>query len=131
MSTLSINLADCEIKITVKKHYANPRQLQEVQVTVNHPKKSKLATLYGLKIHRFCCGDRFYSIMDEESDEMWQFGSQLFDKYAKIKPQLFQHDFHKGTGCWSEELNEGDMIYIIAVQVEENVRSGLFILRNT
>ncbi|KAI4524444.1 hypothetical protein K525DRAFT_292006 [Schizophyllum commune Loenen D] len=31
--------------------------------------------------------------------------------------KLIDHDYHKGTGCWGAELNEGDIAYIHSIEV--------------
>ncbi|CAL1705726.1 unnamed protein product [Somion occarium] len=68
----------------------------------------------------------FLQILDGESDELHQFSQKLFDKNGFLKPELIEHDYHRGTGCWGEEVNDGLLVYIDTIEVNKNFhRSGV------
>lgn len=59
--------------------------------------------------------------MDDESDELHQFSVKLFDKNGMVKPEIVDHEFHKGSGVWGRELNHGMMIYVDTISVKPEV----------
>lgn len=60
--------------------------------------------------------------MDEESDEMMRFSTQIFDDDMNLLPWLADGGRRSGTGRWGEELNRGDIIYVQDVNVNPRVR---------
>jgi len=59
--------------------------------------------------------------MDEEKDELHQFSVALFDKYGMARPWLIQASHRNGTGCWGREVNSGELIYLLNVDVNDYV----------
>lgn len=60
--------------------------------------------------------------MDEESDELHRFSMKLFDKNGMVRPEIVDHEHHKGSGAWGRELNDGTLVYIDDVEVKDQVR---------
>ncbi|KAG7447544.1 uncharacterized protein BT62DRAFT_1004305 [Guyanagaster necrorhizus] len=58
---------------------------------------------YSLHIFRSRCSNRFLEARDIESEEMI----------------VLWNNFIRGTGCWGEELSEGEIIYITHIDVVE------------
>ncbi len=54
------------------------------------------------------------------------FGTTLFDKFGRIKPHIVTKGYRSGTGCWAEELNEGQIIYLTHIDVTEKVWGSSF-----
>jgi len=68
----------------------------------------------------------FLEIMDEESQELYEFSVGLFDKYSNVRPWLVDGGAKSGSGCWGTELSVGDMLYLDDVLVKEEVCSLKF-----
>lgn len=81
---------------------------------------SGIARMEGFLVTRdFCRGD-FFEVMDE-SDELHEFSVHFFDKNGLLRPEFIDNDYHKGTGCFGTELNEGTLIYVDTVKVNPEV----------
>ncbi|KAJ7721720.1 hypothetical protein DFH07DRAFT_760315 [Mycena maculata] len=50
--------------------------------------------------------------------ELFTIASTLFDKYGEIRPWLVDDEYHKGSGVWGRELNEGRLVFVISVSVK-------------
>ena len=81
-----------------------------------------IARITGVIIMRHLCRDQFFSVCDEHSNELAQFSTRLFDNNGMLKPEYTQNEWHKGTGCFGKELNNGALIYLDTVEVDEQVR---------
>jgi hypothetical protein len=126
----TLNLAECNATFRNKKHYENPETLQYLSATLTHPVFGELATAHCLKVvarMRFKSTGDFLEIMDDESQELHEFSVGLFDKYSNIRPWLVDGGAKSGSGCWGNELNVGDILYVQDVRVKEEVCSVLFL----
>jgi hypothetical protein len=112
---------DCKATFTASADDESPRVLKHIEATVKHPQHGDIASLTAVQINRNRCRGMFLEVMDEHSDELLQFGTKLFDKKGKIRPWLVQSEYHKGTGCWGFELNEGMVVYILSMDVKPAV----------
>ncbi|KAH9849666.1 hypothetical protein C2E23DRAFT_356962 [Lenzites betulinus] len=69
-----------------------------------------------------CSGDQcrsdFLEIMDEDSQELQEFSSALFDKFGRLQREIIDNEHLKGSGVWGRELDEGTLLYIFSVEVE-------------
>ena len=117
---------DCHVSFNVQDDDENPRTLKIITVIATHPAhQGPVASIEAIKILRRFCKGQFLDVMDEDSDEMHQFSVALFDKFGKVKPWLISEGHRSGTGCWGEELNVGELIYIKDINVNAPVRFNL------
>jgi hypothetical protein len=114
-------LSACKVTFSVSEDYETPKVLKHIEATVNHPEHGDIASLEAVHINRNRCRGIFLEVMDEHSDELLQFGTKLFNKNGQLRPWLVESDYHKGTGCWGFELNEGMLVYIISMDVKPAV----------
>ncbi|PBK66910.1 hypothetical protein ARMSODRAFT_1046286 [Armillaria solidipes] len=100
--------------------------MKSIRIKVAHPIHGSVGSLYALHIFRSRCSNRFLEAMDMESEEMNTFGTTLFDKFGRIKPHIVAKGYRSGTGCWGEELSEGQIIYLTHIDViEKYQRQGI------
>ncbi|KAF7295980.1 Ankyrin repeat family protein [Mycena kentingensis (nom. inval.)] len=120
MSTL--DKSSLKIFFKEKDHYEHPRVLKDLTVIVKHPAHGEVASLTARRIVRNACPGDFLRVLDEETDEMATFSTKLFDKYGKVLPEHIELGYQSGSGCWGRELDEGTLIYVFWVSVEEQFR---------
>lgn len=115
------NLAGCTVSFMPETHPDYPNRLRYLNVHASHPDLGVLAKMRCLIVsHRN--GDGFLQMMDDESHEMMQFSTALFDAYGNVRPWLIDGGYRSGSMCWGPELNMGMMVYIEDLTVEERVR---------
>jgi hypothetical protein len=119
--SVTIDPAKCKFKFKSKPHYEHPRALTHISLTVTGENREKVATVSALNINRYALYDRFHQIMDEDEAELAEFSTTLFDKFGRVQSHLIDDDYHKGSGVWGRELNDGMMVFIFHVTVEEPV----------
>jgi hypothetical protein len=125
-ATTEIHPNDCHVSFNVQDDDENPHTLKIITViATHHAHQDPVASIEALKILRRFCKGQFLDVMDEDSDEMHQFSVALFDKFGKVRPWLISEGHRSGTGCWGEELNIGELIYIKDINVNDPVRSNL------
>ncbi|KAG6916022.1 hypothetical protein DXG01_008791 [Tephrocybe rancida] len=100
----------------------NPRFLLNITMEVTHPELGAIASMSVIQIRRHFCGDSFLEIMDENSDELQKFSVALFDKFGRVRPWLLEPGNRRGTGCWGDELNYGELIYVLDMSVNKERR---------
>ncbi|KAJ7914865.1 hypothetical protein B0H13DRAFT_2001419 [Mycena leptocephala] len=54
--------------------------------------------------------------------ELFTIASTLFDKYGEVRLWLLDNEYHKGSGVWGRELNEGRLIFVFCVSVDPPYR---------
>jgi hypothetical protein len=147
-SVKALNLDECTAQFDVSPHDEHPRVLKNIVINVSHPShhpdintstglqvyfgadhsesddepeptEAPLATLRALRITRSAARGEFHLIMDEDSDELHQFSVQLFDNDVNVRPWLF--DGTKGSGCWGKEVDHGDLVYVMDLDVHPDV----------
>lgn len=124
--TMAANILDaCTARVATSANPECPTALTHIHGTITHPLYGELATVSGTMVNRNVLRGTFLQILDGESDELHQFSQKLFDKNGFLKPELIEHDYHRGTGCWGEEVNDGLLVYIDTIEVNKNVRSNL------
>lgn len=132
-TAMDIHPNDCHVSFNVQDDDENPQTLKIITVMATHPAHhGPVASIEAVKILRRFCKGQFLDVMDEESDEMHQFSVALFDKFGKVKPFLISEGHRSGTGCWGEELNTGELIYIKDINVNDPYRGkgvGSWILK--
>ncbi|RDB26046.1 hypothetical protein Hypma_006134 [Hypsizygus marmoreus] len=120
---MSLQLDACTATISVTPDDENPKSLHNIELEVTHPELGHIGRLSGIKILRQFCGTRFLEVLDEHSQELQTFGSDIFDKNGRIRPWLVEEGRRKGTGCWGRELDTGILIYILNMSVDEKYRN--------
>ncbi|KAK0491408.1 ankyrin repeat family protein [Armillaria novae-zelandiae] len=116
---MSISLSELDVTFKVKPTIETSWLMKSIRIKVAHPIHGSVGSLYALHISRSRCSNRFLEAMDLESDEMNTFGTTLFDKFGRIKPHIVTNGYRNGTGCWGDELSEGQIIYITHINVVE------------
>ncbi|SJL02411.1 uncharacterized protein ARMOST_05738 [Armillaria ostoyae] len=116
---MSISLLELTTTFKVKPTFETSWLMKSIRIKVAHPVHGSVGSLYALHIFRSRCSNRFLEAMDMESEEMNVFGTTLFDKFGRIKPHIVAKGYRSGTGCWGEELSEGQIIYITHIDVIE------------
>ncbi|KAF7362384.1 Ankyrin repeat family protein [Mycena venus] len=114
-----MDLNTLALRVKVKNHREHPRVIKNIIVKVKHPQFGDIVSLEAWRISRAHCADSFLEIMDEDMDEMHQFSVTLFDKYGNVRPHLVGSSYRSGTGCWGLEMNSGELLYIIDMNVTE------------
>ncbi|KAK0190556.1 ankyrin repeat family protein [Armillaria mellea] len=123
---MSISLSELTATFKAKPTVETSWLMKSIRIKVAHPIHGSLGSLYALHIFRSRCSNRFLEAMDIECDEMNTFGTTLFDKFGRIKPHIITKGYRSGTGCWGEELSEGQLIYITHIDViEKYQRQGI------
>ncbi|KAJ7116328.1 hypothetical protein C8R44DRAFT_627744 [Mycena epipterygia] len=102
------------------EHRAHPDTLQLLTLTIRHPKYGEIGRITAVRIQHRCDGI-FLEVMDIDT-EMFTIASALFDKYGEVRPWLVDNEYHKGSGVWGRELNEGKLIFIFCVSVDAPYR---------
>ncbi|KAJ7284692.1 hypothetical protein C8J57DRAFT_1053132 [Mycena rebaudengoi] len=97
-----------------------PNTLKLLTLTVNHPEKKEIVLVSAVLMKHRCYG-QFLEVMDIDS-ELFSIGSALFNKYGEIRPWLVDNEFHKGSGAWGRELNDGRLVFLLAVSVDAPYR---------
>lgn len=52
----------------------------------------------------------FSNEIEEPSEETSALGSDLFDRYGRLRREHYEHEIKKGTGIWDKELDRGDIL---------------------
>ncbi|KAK0461730.1 ankyrin repeat family protein [Desarmillaria tabescens] len=116
---MSIPHSELSVTFKVKPTIETSWLMKSIRIKLAHPIQGSVGSLYALHIFRSRCSNRFLEAMDMESEEMYAFGTTLFDKFGRIKPHIVSKGYRSGTGCWGEELSEGQIIYITHIDVSE------------
>ncbi|KAF8066500.1 ankyrin repeat family protein [Lyophyllum atratum] len=121
MSSLKAN--DCIPKFSTSPDDENPRVLEDITLELNHPEFGLVGSLSAMKIIRHFCRGSFLEVMDAHSDEFHQFSVALFDKFGRVRPWLLEQGNRRGSGCWGSELNDGQLVYVLDMNVNEKYRN--------
>lgn len=115
----------CSFKLKTKDDLDFPRHLKDITVKAYHPEHGRVGVLYARRIDRKPCRDRgdFHQIMERsETDDFPTFAAILFDKRGQLRPEFTANEHQKGTGAFGHELDDGILLYVIAVRVQPEVR---------
>ncbi|KAJ7677371.1 hypothetical protein B0H17DRAFT_1079548 [Mycena rosella] len=117
-------LADLKATIRAEKfmeyeHRMQPDTLELLTLTVQHPTFKEIGSVTALRVRHRCYGI-FLEVMDIDT-ELFTIGSAIFDKYGEIRPWLVDNEYHKGSGVWGRELNEGRLIFVICVSLKPSM----------
>jgi hypothetical protein len=98
--------------------------LKLLTLTVDRPEKKKIVLVSAVLMKHRCYG-QFLEVMDIDT-ELFTIGSALFNKYGEIRHWLVDNEFHKGSGAWGRELNDGRLVFLLAVSVDAPVSFTAF-----
>ncbi|KAF7558111.1 hypothetical protein G7Z17_g81 [Cylindrodendrum hubeiense] len=91
-----------------------------------HSDKSKppvqVGKALGFIIRRSAIQPDFHETMTIRHKGIMNFSLDLFDRYGRLKEEIRQHTLRKGSGVWKEELDNGNLVLIEEVEVEEEYR---------
>ncbi|KAJ8462685.1 hypothetical protein ONZ51_g10748 [Trametes cubensis] len=118
---MSLDIMQCTAKTFTEPHGEHPRVLKHVSIEARHPTEGRVGLLTALHIDREQCRGDFFGIMDEESQELSDFALTLFDRFGRLKSELVENDYLKGSGVWGRELDRGPILYVEDIQVPEKV----------
>ncbi|KAL6307177.1 hypothetical protein BKA93DRAFT_718300, partial [Sparassis latifolia] len=82
-----------------------------------------VASVTALQINRARCRGSFLEVMDDMSQELHEFSVALFNKFGHLKPELVEHEYHRGSGCWGREMDNNMLVYIESVEVKPQFRN--------
>ncbi|KAJ7581864.1 hypothetical protein C8J56DRAFT_1168494 [Mycena floridula] len=112
-------LDESTLKFSNKKDHEWPRQLSRCILTVKHPLDGQIGTLHAIVVHRAIISTDFLEVMDEDSQETLEFSIKVFDKHCRVRRHLVEPGARAGTGCWGEEMNSGNVIYLKDMTVND------------
>ncbi|CDO74398.1 hypothetical protein BN946_scf184392.g9 [Trametes cinnabarina] len=104
-STLTVE--QCKLEVTEEVLEEYPRILKHIHLDAVHPTRGAIRSLTALRIDRDAFRGNFFDVLDDESDELPTFATSLFDSFGRLKPELVENDYLKGTGVWGHELDQG------------------------
>ncbi|KAJ7072821.1 ankyrin repeat family protein [Mycena amicta] len=119
---IAIDKNQLTVHIKVKGHHMYPRAMQNISVTIKHPQHKTVASMSALRIVPTLCHGQFLQMLDEEEDELHEFSIQLFNKYGNIQPHLVEPGYRSGSGCWGREMDNGMLLYVFWLSVNETFR---------
>lgn len=73
-------------------------------------------------IRRDMMRESFWLEMEETTQETHALASDLFDRYGRLQPELYDHEIIKGSGVWGKELDHGDLLLFDEVKVDAAYR---------
>lgn len=115
------SIAQCSIKNSSKSDSEFPDTLKHLALRAIHPVHGEVGLINAKIINKPVCQDGFLEIMDAASQELTDFALALFDKYGKLRTELVENEYHRGSGCWGRELDDGIIVYVVSVQVGQQV----------
>lgn len=90
--------------------------------TTSRKSKQKVGTCRAKLIRRSIMRESFWAEMEAPTQDTHNLAFELFDRYGRLNPELYEHDVNKGTGVWGTELDRGDLLIIETVQVDKGYR---------
>lgn len=73
-------------------------------------------------VDKRCIAHNFWTDMEEPSQEMSSLAFDLFDRYGQLQRIYVDHEIKRGTGAWGPELDEGDILLMEIISVEQSWR---------
>ncbi|KAJ7039526.1 hypothetical protein C8F04DRAFT_949523 [Mycena alexandri] len=102
------------------EHRLSPDTLQLLTLSILHPEHEKIGDVTAVFV-KSRYSNIFLEVMDID-EELHTIGSAIFDKYGEIRPWLVDGEYHKGSGVWGRELNDGKLFFVFCVSVEPQYR---------
>ncbi|KAJ7844403.1 hypothetical protein B0H14DRAFT_2358669 [Mycena olivaceomarginata] len=102
------------------EHRMPPDTLQLLTLSIRHSAHGEIGYITAIHVRRLCYG-LFLEVMDVDT-ELFAITSAIFNKYREIRPWLVENEYHKGSGLWGQELNEGNLMIVLCVSVDAEYR---------
>jgi hypothetical protein len=118
---LSIMPSRLQITIDAKPHYEFPEGLTSVHATATRAGDGELAFVSAIRIDRAALEDELHAALEAEHHELAEFAVAVLGFDGRVRPWLITPGYRAGSGVWGPELNEGRMLFIYDVQVDEKV----------
>ncbi|KAG6906119.1 hypothetical protein DXG01_015842 [Tephrocybe rancida] len=132
---------DCTFEFT-KQWNEDPNIITYIQVKARHPvagtcspdpsddekapasQAGEVGTMLFVRILRraFQRGG-FHTFMDDHHADLENLSSSLFNDNGRLKPGVLDGVVHRGTGVWGNELNQGEIVFILEMDVKEQFQS--------
>jgi hypothetical protein len=110
-----------EVTIEVEPHYEYPRALAFIHATATRHGHGKLASVSALRIDRAVLNDELHTALEAEHHELAEFATAVLGADGMVRPWLITPGYRAGSGVWGSELNEGRILFIFDVRVDEKV----------
>jgi hypothetical protein len=100
----------------------------DLVVTCDHPEpeiadqKMRLGLCRTKLLRRKMIRSRFYEEVSASSGEHTLLAFNLFDRYGRLKDDYKHHEVRKGLGMWQDPLDDGDILLIEKISVDEDFR---------
>ncbi|KAI0076447.1 hypothetical protein K474DRAFT_1662972 [Panus rudis PR-1116 ss-1] len=114
---LTLNIDECDMRISVFRH--SDDVITQFDLTVEHPDEGEVGSMTMHVIDRSRCRGSFLRVMERYSEELHVFSQTFFDKNGVLRPEFTENEFHKGSGVWGRELDEGQLVFIESIDVDE------------
>ena len=86
------------------------------------------AKIHAVLIDRTCItAGKFHKSLQNMSirgktGRLQQFGVRVLDANGRVRDDIVDHEYQQGTGCWSREIDEGLIMFIVDVSEGHWVR---------
>ncbi|KJA18897.1 hypothetical protein HYPSUDRAFT_44734, partial [Hypholoma sublateritium FD-334 SS-4] len=111
-----INIEQCTATFHFEPHYEScPDRFFLISGAARHPTHGEVAKLSGYLIKNraaWKAAGEFGSIMEAETQELYDYSLSIFNNRIIVHPWLLDGGPRSGSGCWGEELNEGNIVYL-------------------
>ncbi|KAG8937114.1 hypothetical protein FRC02_006314 [Tulasnella sp. 418] len=125
-SLLPVMDLNISVSFRRKQDVDDPGCIQTLQGTVrlraDDGSSQYVGSIKAYRIDRRACKEEFYDILGCRG-ETRRFSRACFDKLGFVHSRLLMDEYHKGSGCWQEEVNRGKIVYISNIFIEEQYRS--------
>lgn len=74
----------------------------------------------GFIIRRGYIREEFHKSMEPPHFETMNLAFTLFDRFGRLKREIFNHPIRRGSGVWSEELDDGNIVLIVTLNVDND-----------
>ena len=125
MADSDIDIAQCTASFRFEPHYEScPDRFFIIKGSAQHPSHGEVASLSGYLMTKraaWKAARQFGSIMEAETQELSDFSMSIFDNSINVHPFLLDGGPRSGSGCWGEELNQGNIVYLGNLAVTDQV----------
>lgn len=96
--------------------------LKSLNGCVKEPNGTQVGHCHAKLIDRKPIRATFWREMQEPSHDTASLGFDLFDRWGRLRPELYQHPIKKGTSVWGSELDNGKFLLIERLVVQEEYK---------
>lgn len=121
VSSECFQLDECSFSFAMKGDDEHPRIFKNIDLKVTHPKLGRIGSLYAVKILRHLCGNAFFQVMYDHSDELQKLSLKFFDKSGHVKPWLYRPGVRRGTGAWGKDIDDSTIVYVLNMFIDDQV----------